>query len=148
MQHGYSSCDDKVAARKRLTIYKAPRTLTVHLKRFSFKNGLINKIDKMITYKEQLDIRPYMTDGQQQSIHQIYNLSAVIVHSGPTTHSGHYVAYIKSSNGMWYCMNDASVCIYQESHSFLSSLIFFLNRYNKSAHRLCLIKRLIFCSMD
>lgn len=118
MQHDYSSCDDKVAARKRLTIYKAPRTLTVHLKRFSFQNGLINKIDKMITYKEQLDIRPYMTDGQQQSIPQIYNLSAVIVHSGPTTHSGHYVAYIKSSNGMWYCMNDASVCIYLESSSF------------------------------
>ncbi|GAB5585637.1 hypothetical protein Unana1_00537 [Umbelopsis nana] len=103
------SCDDKVAARKRLSIYKAPRTLTVHLKRFSFKNGHINKIDKMVTYKEQLDIRPYMTDGQQQNVQGMYNLVAMVVHSGTTTHSGHYVAYVKSSNGMWYCMNDASV---------------------------------------
>ncbi|KAG2187322.1 hypothetical protein INT44_005008 [Umbelopsis vinacea] len=103
------SCDDKVTARKKLTVYKAPKTLTIHLKRFSFQDGHISKVDKMITYKEQLDIRPHMTEGQEKNVPGIYKLLAVIVHSGATTHSGHYVAYIKSSNGLWYCMNDTSV---------------------------------------
>lgn len=105
------SCDDKVTARKKLTIYKAPKTLTVHLKRFSFQDGHISKVDKMITYKEQLDIRPYMTEGQEKNVSGVYNLLAIVVHSGATTHSGHYVAYIKSSNGLWYCMNDTSVSL-------------------------------------
>ncbi|KAJ2964905.1 hypothetical protein NQZ79_g352 [Umbelopsis isabellina] len=103
------SCDDKVAARKRITIYKAPKALTIHLKRFSFKDGRINKVDKLVTYKEQLDIRPHVTDGQQKGVQGTYNLLAVLVHSGATTHSGHYVCYTKSSNGLWYCMNDTSV---------------------------------------
>jgi ubiquitin carboxyl-terminal hydrolase 36/42 len=114
----FFSCDDKVTARKKLTIYKAPKSLTVHLKRFSFQDGHISKVDKMITYKEQLDIRPHMTEGQEKNVPGIYKLLAVIVHSGATTHSGHYVAYIKSSNGLWYCMNDTSVSLY-DGHQYL-----------------------------
>jgi len=75
----------------------------------------------MITYKEQLDIRPHMTEGQEKNVPGIYKLLAVIVHSGATTHSGHYVAYIKSSNALWYCMNDTSVSLFDRYESPLSS---------------------------
>lgn len=39
----------------------------------------------------------------------LYNLNAVLVHSGYTANSGHYYCYVKSSSGVWYCMNDANV---------------------------------------
>lgn len=38
-----------------------------------------------------------------------YKLNAVLVHLGSTSNSGHYYCYIKSSNGLWYLMDDDRV---------------------------------------
>ena len=38
-----------------------------------------------------------------------YELYGVIVHHGSSTHSGHYIAYVKAANGSWYEMNDSHV---------------------------------------
>jgi len=38
-----------------------------------------------------------------------YSLFGVVVHYGYSAHSGHYISYIKSMNGQWYCMDDSCV---------------------------------------
>ena len=38
-----------------------------------------------------------------------YDLYAVLVHQGASTRSGHYYAFIKNNNGVWYKMDDDSV---------------------------------------
>ena len=38
-----------------------------------------------------------------------YRLYAVLVHSGYSSNSGHYYCYIRTSNGVWYQMNDSIV---------------------------------------
>ncbi|KAF8956746.1 Ubiquitin carboxyl-terminal hydrolase 36 [Entomortierella lignicola] len=40
-----------------------------------------------------------------------YSLYAVLVHAGGSCHSGHYYCYVKSSNGIWYSMNDSHVSV-------------------------------------
>ncbi|KAG1443511.1 hypothetical protein G6F56_010649 [Rhizopus delemar] len=33
----------------------------------------------------------------------------MIAHTGESMHSGHYISYVKSSNGIWYCMDNDNV---------------------------------------
>uniref|UniRef100_A0A8B9N664 USP domain-containing protein n=1 Tax=Accipiter nisus TaxID=211598 RepID=A0A8B9N664_9AVES len=100
-----SRCNKMVAASKRFTVHRAPKVLTVCLKRFEDFTG--RKIDKIVKYSSCLDLRPYMTQTDGESL--FYSLYAVLVHSGNGCHSGHYFCYTKASNGLWYEMNDSSV---------------------------------------
>uniref|UniRef100_A0A8B9ZAQ3 Ubiquitin carboxyl-terminal hydrolase n=1 Tax=Buteo japonicus TaxID=224669 RepID=A0A8B9ZAQ3_9AVES len=100
-----SRCNKMVAASKRFTVHRAPRVLTVCLKRFEDFTG--RKINKVVKYSSCLDLRPYMSQPDGESLS--YSLYAVLVHSGNGCHSGHYFCYIKASNGLWYEMNDSSV---------------------------------------
>lgn len=51
-----------------------------------------------------------MTDTiNGKTIH--YNIKAIVHHEGPNRHSGHFKAYIKSENKMWYCADDDTVKI-------------------------------------
>ncbi|KAM9599015.1 ubiquitin carboxyl-terminal hydrolase 42-like [Morphnus guianensis] len=86
-----SRCNKMVAASKRFTIHRAPKVLTVCLKRFEDFSG--GKINKVVKYSNCLDLRPYMsqTDGEPL----FYSLYAVLVHSGNRCHSGHYFCYTK-----------------------------------------------------
>jgi len=37
-----------------------------------------------------------------------YRLCAIVVHGGgPTTDTGHYIAYVRAANGHWLCCDDA-----------------------------------------
>ncbi|KAJ7305864.1 hypothetical protein JRQ81_010230 [Phrynocephalus forsythii] len=100
-----SKCKKMVPASKRFTIHRASNVLTLSLKRFANFSG--GKITKEVKYPEYLDIRPYMSQPNGESI--IYALYAVLVHTGFSCHAGHYYCYIKASNGLWYQMNDSTV---------------------------------------
>ncbi|XP_072704738.1 ubiquitin carboxyl-terminal hydrolase 42-like [Ciconia boyciana] len=100
-----SKCDKMVAASKRFTVHRAPKVLTVCLKRFEDFTG--RKISKLVEYPEYLDLRPYTSQTAGEPL--LYTLYAVLVHSGGSCHAGHYFCYTKASNGLWYEMNDASV---------------------------------------
>ena len=40
----------------------------------------------------------------------LYNLTAVLIHRGPSAYSGHYIAHIKDSRGQaWYKFNDEEI---------------------------------------
>ncbi|KAK2532138.1 hypothetical protein Q9966_008402 [Columba livia] len=95
-------CKKKVSATKRFTIHRAPRVLTLALKRFADFTG--GKITKDVGYPELLNIRPYMSQTSRDPV--MYGLYAVLVHSGYSSHAGHYYCYVKASDGQWYQMND------------------------------------------
>ncbi|XP_074518711.1 ubiquitin carboxyl-terminal hydrolase 42 isoform X2 [Halichoeres trimaculatus] len=102
-----TKCKKMVTASKRFTIHRSSNVLTLSLKRFANFTG--GKITKDVKYPEYLDLRPFMSQSQGESL--VYGLYAVLVHSGFSCHAGHYYCYIKASNGQWYQMNDSSVSV-------------------------------------
>lgn len=102
-------CKRKVTARKRFSVFKAPNVATFQFKRFDSDRIFGGKVTKFISYPEELDLKPYMSDTSQSAIK--YQLNAVLVHVGHSSNSGHYFCYTKNSNGLWYRMDDSDVTI-------------------------------------
>ncbi|ORZ32200.1 hypothetical protein BCR44DRAFT_1440664 [Catenaria anguillulae PL171] len=106
-------CKRRVNASKRITFHQAPAVLTLQLKRFAYspRGGRV-KINKPVAFAGELDLSPYMSHGlagaKATGKRVTYGLQAVIVHQG-SAHGGHYYAYIKAANGVWFEMNDESV---------------------------------------
>ncbi|CAI9765773.1 unnamed protein product [Fraxinus pennsylvanica] len=105
-QYQCENCKQKVKALKQLTVYKAPKVLTIHLKRFgSHVPG--QKIDKKIEFGPTLDLKPFVTGPYDGDLK--YTLYGVLVHAGWSTHSGHYYCFVRTSSGMWYSLDDNQV---------------------------------------
>ncbi|XP_024028854.1 ubiquitin carboxyl-terminal hydrolase 2 [Morus notabilis] len=105
-------------ATKRVLINKAPPVLTIHLKRFSQDaRGRLSKLNGHVTFKETIDLKPYM-DARciDEESSYVYRLVGIVEHSG-TMRMGHYVAYVRGGdrNGMkdggstWFHASDAYV---------------------------------------
>ena len=71
--------------------------LVVHLKRFQFENGRVEKIE------EKIGVPSAMRVGEKNTK---YDLVGVVKHSG-SRKSGHYVAEVKTSHTCFLC-NDAN----------------------------------------
>ncbi|CAI8611381.1 unnamed protein product [Vicia faba] len=99
-------CKQKVKALKQLTISKAPNVLAIHLKRF-YPHDPNLKIKKNVRFGTALDLEPYVSGSHDVGVH--YSLYGVLVHSGYNTHSGHYYCYVRTSNNMWYTLDDNRV---------------------------------------
>jgi len=85
-------------------LWKSPKILIIHLKRFDIK---LNKITTNIDYPIQnLDISKYFDINSPYKHNSKYNLLGVNLHSG-TTDFGHYTSIIKNMyNNNWYLYND------------------------------------------
>lgn len=57
-------CKRKVRALKRFTLHRAPRVLTLHLKRFDYHRLMGGKVNRHIEFGTKLNVRPYMSDRQ------------------------------------------------------------------------------------
>ncbi|KAI4335556.1 hypothetical protein L6164_014192 [Bauhinia variegata] len=105
-QYQCQRCKQKVRALKQLTIDKAPYVLTIHLKRFhSHDPG--RKINKKVQFGGALDLKPFVSGLYEGDLK--YSLYGVLVHSGHSTHSGHYYCYVRTSKNMWYTLDDNRV---------------------------------------
>ena len=71
-----------------MVIHKLPNVLVIHLKRFSYGN-MFAKITKPVQFGAEMLV-PFGTSGKAK-----YELYGVVVHHGHSTHSGHYIAYVK-----------------------------------------------------
>lgn len=100
-------CNAYVRAGKRLTVHEAPNILTIALKRF--QSGKFGKLNKRVTFPKTLDMSPYMSGTNDDS--PLYGLYAVVVHVDLLNASffGHYICYVKDSNGVWYKIDDSKV---------------------------------------
>jgi hypothetical protein len=91
-----------------MTISDLPNVLVLHLKRFSFGN-MFGKVTRHIQFLPVLNFPvSKFTNNKEQNK---FDLTGVIVHHGHSTHSGHYVAYIKAANGVWYEMDDSNASV-------------------------------------
>ena len=106
-QYACANCKTKVDAEKRVLISRTPVVLTLQLKRFAYRGyGYDQKISKLVSFSEHLDLSPFTCN---QASNATYSLNSVIVHSGHSCHSGHYICYVKAPNGIWHVMDDSSV---------------------------------------
>lgn len=83
-------------------------SLAIQLKRFN-QDRDTTKINKVVKFEETMDISRIITPSEKDKVNLKYNLYSIIVHTGDTINNGHYMAYVKSSNGIWYCMDNESV---------------------------------------
>ncbi|WOK94324.1 ubiquitin carboxyl-terminal hydrolase 16-like [Canna indica] len=99
-------CKSYERARKRLTIMEAPNILTIVLKRF--QSGKFGKLNKVVQFPEYLNLAHYMSGDDTSPVYQLY---AVVVHIDVmnASFSGHYVCYVKDTQGKWYKINDSKV---------------------------------------
>lgn len=122
-------CQKHQVALKKLEIYKAPDIFGIQLKRFKgFENTRWNrkesKIEDLVTFPiNEFDFSPYIinqsptsayrNENQEESKNDekpaVYDLFAVLHHTG-TLNNGHCYAHCKSSEtGDWYLFNDDKV---------------------------------------
>ncbi len=118
-------CKKKVQAVKEMKIHAVPNVLIVHFNRFSF-DRYAGKISKPIDFKMNLQVY-----SNEENKNVDYELFGVIEHLGSSVHSGHYVAYVKGSNGLWHEMNDERVNVVSVDHvPKKKAYILFYNRKN------------------
>ncbi|XP_039223900.1 ubl carboxyl-terminal hydrolase 18 isoform X2 [Crotalus tigris] len=110
-----TKCDKKTSCLRTVKITYLPRMLTLHLARFRSKDGnRTRKVTHSLAFPPKLDFSQILAPEQfhpdAKKRDGMYDLFAVIAHSG-SADFGHYCAYIWSlTEYKWYCFNDSSVC--------------------------------------
>ncbi|XP_070561679.1 ubiquitin carboxyl-terminal hydrolase 48-like isoform X2 [Ptychodera flava] len=102
-------CNSKQNASRRIQLHKLPTVLNLQLLRFIFdrQTGHKKKLNTYIQFPEVLDITPYLVN---KDVEVLYDLTAVLIHRGPSAYSGHYIAHIKDKDsGTWYKFNDEEI---------------------------------------
>ncbi|KAI8874254.1 peptidase C19, ubiquitin carboxyl-terminal hydrolase 2, partial [Ramicandelaber brevisporus] len=129
------NCKEHVQATKKMDLWKLPEILIVHLKRFSQKRYLREKLDVPVNFPlEGLDIAPYLTGSEPGSSSSsssntestVYNLFAISNHFGGLG-GGHYTAHAKNSrDGHWYNFDDSRASRFSDTESLTSSSAYIL----------------------
>ena len=109
-------CGKKTRALKTMKLWRTPKVLVIHIKRFLKNNyGVISrKITNKVNYPiKDLDISSYISDVSPFKCKSKYNLFGINLHQefGYTgnTNSGHYTSIIKNRyDNKWYLYNDSS----------------------------------------
>jgi ubiquitin carboxyl-terminal hydrolase 7 len=88
-----------------------PPVLQLHLRRFeySFDYDRNMKLNDRFEFPASIDLEPYLAPSADRSKSLVYDLHAVLVHSGDVSF-GHYYAFIRTSAGpQWFEFNDTRV---------------------------------------
>ena len=96
-----NDCGVQDISEKKLDILRTPQILVLGLKRFK---GL-QKLNDFVEFPFELAVK-YASVGNDQ--HQLYRITGVVVHKGPSIAAGHYISYVYSE-GMWLETNDSCV---------------------------------------
>ncbi|CAI9268732.1 unnamed protein product [Lactuca saligna] len=97
-------------ASKRILISRAPPVLTVHLKRFcQDARGRLSKLNGHVSFRDTIDLKPDMDPSccKEKETYK-YKLMGVVEHLG-SMRGGHYVAYVKGGDCIWYHASDAYI---------------------------------------
>lgn len=79
-----------------------------------------------VFFTEYLDISKYIITKENQKPVQ-FVLYAVIVHLGPSSMSGHFVAFCRNLlNNFWYLYNDVIVTLCQNNEQFHTEMPYIL----------------------
>ncbi|KAE8705597.1 Ubiquitin carboxyl-terminal hydrolase 26 [Hibiscus syriacus] len=109
-QYFCESCNTRVDASRSIKLRSLPNVLNFQLKRYDFlqKTTSKKKITSVFSFPGKLDMRGRLSKPSQVEL--IYDLSAVLIHKGTATNSGHYIAHIKDENTrQWWEFDDEHV---------------------------------------
>ncbi|KAL1129781.1 hypothetical protein AAG570_012725, partial [Ranatra chinensis] len=98
-------CKKHQRATKKFDLWKLPRILIIHLKRFSYTRYRRDKIDALVEFPlTGLSMSEYVINSEQPPI--TYDLVGVCNHYG-SLGGGHYTAYCKNKElNQWYSFDD------------------------------------------
>jgi ubiquitin C-terminal hydrolase len=86
--------------------------------------GCGNSNKKYGIFPEQLNIKEFATFKLGITVYELY---AVICHLGPSSMSGHFVAYCKNSiDNKWYLYNDAIVNLCSRAQQYNDGMPYIL----------------------
>ncbi|VUZ38884.1 unnamed protein product [Hymenolepis diminuta] len=101
-------CRCKQEAQKRMRVKRLPELLALHLKRFKYSENA-NRFIKLSYYVPfPQELRLFNTSDDASNPDQLYELMAVVVHSGSGLNRGHYISLVKS-DGIWLLFDDEYV---------------------------------------
>ena len=92
-----------------MTIYRFPKVLVLHLKRFYNSTMRREKLSTTIRIPEVLDMTPFAPYSSHSSKTKArnYKLYGISHHSG-TLYGGHYIGEVMNlDKGEWFCCNDS-----------------------------------------
>jgi ubiquitin C-terminal hydrolase len=99
------NCGNKCSCLSSTRMVIAPKTLCIHIKRFS---SFLTKRSNLITFPENIDISQILLNSSQTNTK--YKLKAIINHSGSNLNFGHYYTYAYSNiHEKWFNFNDENV---------------------------------------
>ncbi|XP_008800670.3 ubiquitin carboxyl-terminal hydrolase 9-like isoform X1 [Phoenix dactylifera] len=104
------SCKEHRQATKKLDLWRLPKILVVHLKRFSYSRFLKNKLDTFVNFPvHNLDLSKYVKHRAVGPHSYVYELYAISNHYGGLG-GGHYSAYATLiEEDSWYHFADSHV---------------------------------------
>ena len=94
---------------KDMTIFRFPKILVIHLKRFTSGRSR-QKLSTSVSIPKTLDMSPYGPHSTHESKNYAkrYTLYGISHHSG-TLNGGHYIGQVKDfDENKWYLCNDSS----------------------------------------
>ncbi|ETN20034.1 hypothetical protein PPTG_03127 [Phytophthora nicotianae INRA-310] len=130
-----SKCKTHRSVAKKISVYRLPNVLVLHLKRFSYSTFSRDKVSTSISFPAQsLDIAEYcasdaVVDGSTQ-----YDLTGIVHHMG-SLNGGHYTAECLNADSQeWFDFNDGSVTAIKKPELYSSSayMLFYQRREEKS----------------
>ena len=124
------ACKTRRKSTKRYTLYRLPKILVVHLKRFSGSERTRQKMSSVVNFPlSGLSLSRY-TDSVTSSSYSCYAISN---HSG-TLYSGHYTAYAKHpQSGQWHLYNDARYTVNTANTVLhLCSFMYFITEHRQN----------------
>uniref|UniRef100_A0A6B2KXB1 Ubiquitin carboxyl-terminal hydrolase n=1 Tax=Arcella intermedia TaxID=1963864 RepID=A0A6B2KXB1_9EUKA len=109
-------CKSLEEASKKTALISLPPVINIQLLRFIFdkKTSQKKKLTDPIEFPMELDMNPYIDhesfSNPQPPEYFKYQLSAVLLHLGPSAHGGHYVVHLRDpSYNVWFKFDDQEV---------------------------------------
>jgi ubiquitin C-terminal hydrolase len=100
-------------------LYSTPNYLIINLNR---GRGAVYECN--VNFPEQLNLYNFVTFKNGNTVYELY---AVICHIGPSSMSGHFIAFCKNRiDKKWYKYNDAFVTLCQNSNEYRSGMPYIL----------------------
>ena len=100
-------------------LYSAPKYLIINLNR---GRGAVYECN--VNFPEILDLNNFLINKEKNTIFELY---AVICHIGPSSNSGHFVAYCRNRmNKKWYLYNDGFVTLCKNPSDYQKGMPYIL----------------------
>ncbi|KAI9990698.1 hypothetical protein PInf_018255 [Phytophthora infestans] len=128
-------CKTHRSVAKKISVYRLPNVLVLHLKRFSYSTFSRDKVSTSISFPAQsLDIAEYCASDAVVDGSTLYDLTGIVHHMG-SLNGGHYTAEcLNADTQEWFDFNDGSVTAIKKPELYSSSayMLFYQRREEKS----------------